>query len=271
LGLPNNLALVSLANSNLGIVFSQCSKAIVAPLPKQNKTSYNRWKEHFITIYYFKDSFVLSETMELIKGFLMRIKVVTLLPICVVLFLSSCQFGKINDSLPKSTDEKSGTQETNIESLEPKEMVTQEENTVATATYTVEWSEISEDGVNEDEFLENMDTELLKEIATELQTLVEEIQQKQMEDPESVLRGEWISDITESDRYKAVVNMGPRAMKPLYWIIYKSDNQGLYEYICCMALEELSGYDFTDENGTGWAMSKDFLNRFTKRILNDKK
>lgn len=142
--------------------------------------------------------------------------------------------------------------------------------TMTPETNVIEWLGISEDGVDEDAFLENLDVELLKEIAAEFQALVEEVQQKQIEDPESVLRGEWYTDIIESDKYIKVVNMGDEAMKPLYWIIYKSDNQGLYEYICCMALEELSGYDFTDDNGIGWATSKDFLDRFTKRITSDK-
>ena len=39
-------------------------------------------------------------------------------------------------------------------------------------------------------------------------------------------------------------------MKPLYWIIYKSPEAGLYEYICARALAELSGYPPENDDGT---------------------
>jgi len=185
------------------------------------------------------------------------------LAIGIVLFLAACQAGNDRpESSPGITGDAPVTRETDTEPSET-DLETPEAS-------TEEWLGISAEGVDEAAFLESMDVELLEQIAKELQALVEEVQQKQIEDPESVLRGDWVSDITGSGRYHKVVNMGTRAMKPLYWIIYKSENQGLYEYICCMALEELSGCDFTDANGTGWATSKDFLDRFTKRIVSKK-
>mgnify|MGYP006948544004 CR=1 FL=1 len=54
----------------------------------------------------------------------------------------------------------------------------------------------------------------------------------------------------DSDRYKKVLGMGEAAMKPLYWIIYKSPEAGLYEYICARALAELSGYPPENDDGT---------------------
>ena len=205
----------------------------------------------------------------------MRIGVVILVAIGITVFLGVTQYGNIDDSLSvnsiKATNDMLTRQETDTKPLETSEMITPETPPVTMGTNAIEWVEISEDGVDEDAFLENLDTELLNEIAAEFQSLVDEVQQKQIEDPESVLRGEWIGDITECGRYIKVVNMGVRAMKPLYWIIYKSDNQGLYEYTCCMALEELSGYDFTDADGMGWATSKEFLDRFTMRIISDRK
>jgi hypothetical protein len=213
--------------------------------------------------------------MEIRGGSLMRIGVVVLIALGITVFLGATQYMNMDDSLSansiKATNDMLTTQGADTKPLETSGIITPETPPVTMGTNTVEWMEISEDGVDEDAFLENLDTELLNEIAAEFQSLVEEVHQKQIEDPESVLRGEWIGDITESDRYIKVVNMGARAMKPLYWIIYKSDNQGLYEYICCMALEELSGYDFTDANGIGWATSKEFLDRFNMRIISDGK
>ena len=58
--------------------------------------------------------------------------------------------------------------------------------------------------------------------------------------------------------------MGEAAMKPLYLILYKSQNAGLYEYICANALYELSGYDFE------WANSKEFMENFNKKIIENR-
>ena len=61
------------------------------------------------------------------------------------------------------------------------------------------------------------------------------------------------------------------AMKPLYFIIYKSEKAGLYEYICSYALYELSGYNFTKEDGSlTWKNSKEFLERFNEKIIEDR-
>ena len=63
-----------------------------------------------------------------------------------------------------------------------------------------------------------------------------------------------------------MLEIGNPAMKPLYWIIYKSPNAGMYEYICAMALYELSGYDFLNEDGSlSWTNSKEFVERFNEK------
>jgi len=134
---------------------------------------------------------------------------------------------------------------------------------------SIEWPEISSEGVDEDAFLSGLDFKLLEEIAAELQALCEEIAQKQRDDPAYALSAEWWDDVNESGRFRKVVNMGGSAMKPLYWVIYKSSQQGFYEYTCAMALQEISGYDFAKDDGQGWATSKEFLNLFTQKILSE--
>jgi len=198
----------------------------------------------------------------------MRKMLITLLTIVAVLLLASCQYRNMNNFLTESSPNVTG--DTLITPKAAIESVIGNTPTVTSETNAIEWLGVSENGVDEDVFLENIDMELLKEIAAEFQTLVEEVQQKEMEDPEFVLRGEWHKFIIENDKYSKIVNMGGDAMKPLFWIIYKSDNQGLYEYTCCMALEEISGYDLSTD-GIGWATSKDFLDRFIKRLLSDKR
>ena len=134
----------------------------------------------------------------------------------------------------------------------------------------VKWDEITANGVDEKLFLKNLNMDDLKYIATELQTLVQEEIEAERTNLEIVLAEGWVR-VFNSERYKNVINMGSSAMKPLYWIIYKSENAGMYEYICATALSELSEFDSTNEDGTlTWSNSKDFLEQFNKKILENK-
>lgn len=135
----------------------------------------------------------------------------------------------------------------------------------------LDWSAISENGVDEALFLENLDLGTLEEIAEELQALVREEKEEERKNPELVLTEGWVR-VFDSARYNKVLDMGQAAMKPLYWIIYKSPNTGIYEYICANALYELSGFDFSAEDGAlTWSTSKELLEQFNKRIMEDKK
>ena len=127
----------------------------------------------------------------------------------------------------------------------------------------VTWEEITPDGVNEELLIKNVDEELLTQIATELQTLVKEEKEEERENPEIVITEGW-TRVFKSERYKKVLNMRESAMKPLYLILYKSPNAGMYEYICANALYELSGYDFE------WSNSKEFMENFNKKIIENR-
>ncbi len=133
---------------------------------------------------------------------------------------------------------------------------------VNTESNAIKWEEITANGINEELLFQNVDEELLTQIATELQTLVEEEAEAERKNPEIVITEGW-TRVFKSERYKKVLNMGTPAMKPLYLILYKSPNAGLYEYMCANALYELSGYDFE------WTNSKEFLEKFNEKILEE--
>lgn len=47
---------------------------------------------------------------------------------------------------------------------------------------------------------------------------------------------------------------------------------GMYEYICASAFYEISGYDFTKENGELiWSTSEEFIEVFNEQILGERK
>jgi|GEM_PF-2001378 len=134
------------------------------------------------------------------------------------------------------------------------------------------WDEITENGVDEDKLIENVDTDTLESIAGQLQGLCRKIDQKGEVDKEYWLRGEWYDDALKSEEYAYVVSLKEKAVKPLFLILYKSENAGMYEWICAKALEEISGYDFSSENNrNGWKDSREFLELFIQRVVESKK
>lgn len=134
----------------------------------------------------------------------------------------------------------------------------------------VDWSGITENGVDEDIVFQNLDIGVLEEIAKKLQNRVKEAEIAEAEDPAFTLEGKWYSFMFDSEAYKEVVALGEKAMLPLFWILYKSPNAGLYEYTCATALAELSEVYFVDEAAfSDWKDSQDFLEQFINRIAEE--
>ena len=131
----------------------------------------------------------------------------------------------------------------------------------------VAWNEITKEGVNEELLLQNVNTSDLEKISFLLQSLSEEIAIKEKEDINFYLSAGWYDYALDSEQYNEVINMGNAAIKPLYLIIYKSPNQGSYEYICAMALSKLVNFDDINDS---WSTSKEFLEKFNKKVINNK-
>ena len=127
----------------------------------------------------------------------------------------------------------------------------------------VTWNEITKDGIDEKMLLENVDIEILTQIATELQSAINEEIEDERKNPEIVITEGW-TRIFDKEQYKKVLYIGKDAMKPLYLILYKSPNAGEYEYLCAKILYELSGFDFY------WTNSTEFLEEFNKKIIESK-
>ena len=122
----------------------------------------------------------------------------------------------------------------------------------------------------EDIVFQNLDIGVLEEIAEKLQNRVKEAEVAEAEDPTFTLEGKWYPFMFDSNAYKEVVALGEKAMLPLFWILYKSPNAGLYEYTCASALAELSEVYFEDETAfSDWKDSRDFLEQFITRIAEE--
>ena len=158
------------------------------------------------------------------------------------------------------------------ESLEAEtsESFSETEQTNAGSSKT-SWSFITEDGVDEELLIADLDEEVIVYVADELQSLVEEEVKEERENPEILLSEGW-TRVFEKEQYTHVLELGESAMLPLYFILYKSENSGMYEYICACALYELSGYDFTNDDGSlQWSTSKEFQRLFEQVVLGDRK
>lgn len=193
----------------------------------------------------------MNQTNKIIIGIL-----ITVLLIVIVIFVA---YKLIENSVIHREDFKFNV--ANISSI-PVDTLDNEEN-----EEIIEWNEITEDGVNEEILLQNVDINSLEKIATLLQSLSSEIAQKEQEDINFYLSGGWYKYILDSQQFNEVIDMGNDAIKPLYLIIYKSPNQGSYEYICAMALSKLVNFDNVSDS---WSTSKGFLEKFNQKIINNK-
>ena len=120
---------------------------------------------------------------------------------------------------------------------------------------------ITANGVNEELLIKNVDKDILAEVSTELQILVDEAYEEERENPEILITEGW-ARVFNYERFKKVIDIGKPAMKPLYLIIYKSPNRGEYEYLCAYALYKISGYDFE------WATTDEFMMKFNEYVVN---
>ena len=141
------------------------------------------------------------------------------------------------------------------------------DNNVVNSEENMEWNEITENGVNEELLLQNVNAKDLEKISTLLQSLSAEIAQKEKEDINFYLSAGWYKYTLDSQQFNEVINMGKDAIKPLYLIIYKSPNQGSYEYICAMALSKLVNFNYVIDS---WSTSKEFLKMFNQKVISDR-
>lgn len=195
-----------------------------------------------------------------------------MLVICLILLFSSCKNQKdfSNNNNKIKTEKQVSTKKE--EKLEPSEDKTETSEEKVDRNEDVVWDEVTENGVDEELLLKNIDEKTLTFIAQQFQDICKKIGEKEKKDKFYWLKGEWYHDVMDSKQYHNVILLGNKAMKPLFLIIYKSPIASLYEWICSKALTEISGFDFSNENnGAGWGNSKEFLEMFIDRVLEQKK
>lgn len=206
--------------------------------------------------------------MKLFKHYIF----LAMLVICLILLFSSCKNQKdfSNNNNKIKTEKQVSTKKE--EKLEPNEDKTEPNEEKVDRNEDIVWDEVTENGVDEELLLKNIDEKTLTFIAQQFQDICTKIGEKEKKDKFYWLKGEWYHDVMDSKQYHNVILLGNKAMKPLFLIIYKSPIAGLYEWICSKALTEISGFDFSNENnGAGWGNSKEFLEMFIDRVLERKK
>ena len=68
---------------------------------------------------------------------------------------------------------------------------------------------------------EKLDTQILEKIAKNLQDIMAEEIKDEQENPQILITEGWIR-IFNKEKYKKIISIGKPAMKPLYYILYKS-------------------------------------------------
>lgn len=185
--------------------------------------------------------------------------------ICLLSLLSACQ-NQNNFSNNNNEIQSKGQTLTNTK-IQSKEQASVNNKKQSENNEDVVWNEITKNGVNEELLIKNMNKQTLTYIAQQLQDIVTKIYEKGEREKFYWLTGQWFNDLMGSKQYRNVISLGNKAMKPLFLIIYKSKDAGMYEWACSKALTELSGLDFSDvNNGCGWGNSREFLELFIERI-----
>ncbi len=131
----------------------------------------------------------------------------------------------------------------------------------------INWDEITNDSIDEELLLGNIDEDILKDIAKDLQEMIEEEKKEEQDNPSIVISEGWVR-IFNKDQYRNVIQKGNLAIKPLFYILYKSENNGLYEYVCAKALEDITGIG-SELNADGtkrWSTAKEYLEIFIKEV-----
>lgn len=195
-------------------------------------------------------------------------KINTYILICIILFsLMSCkQANQLKESLSKGKNTEiqinNGAAETEISNSASKKA------DIPSNMETVFWEEITSDGVNEKLLIKNINKGNLEYVAKILQELTKLIEDKGDKDKKYWLTTNWHSDVIDSKQYKKVISMGTEAMKPLYLIIYKSHDHGLYALWCWM-IYPVTIFQKKQVEMVGMARKK-FLELLNKKILDNK-
>lgn len=183
--------------------------------------------------------------------------------IMVIFLLALMLFSLVSCSSNNSSKIENNTGSATPADSEAAKPESEESSISSQAGKRMDWPEITENGVNEELLIENIDVPTLEKVAAEFQALVQETIDEEHQNPEIVIT-KGFPRVFKTERYKKVLSMGEIAMKPLYFIIYKSEYAGMYEYICARALCDLSGADFD------WSNSKEFLENFNCMILENR-
>ena len=198
-----------------------------------------------------------------------------LLIFTIILILSACGENKNQTEITimKSADRNTEILNESQNNTKDNETVENMEHDIASDSneYELDWSDISNSELDEESFVQKLDAEKLKEVAAELQALVDEEIAEEKENPDIILT-EGLVRVFRKEQYRRVLDMGESAEMPLYYILYKSEYDGMYEYICATALSELTGLEFMNESGDyrEWSTGKEYLKLFNEYMGHDK-
>lgn len=198
-----------------------------------------------------------------------------LMVFAVLLILFACAENKTQTEITniKSANVSTETVKKPQDNIEDAETAENDEHDINfdSNEYESDWSDISNGELDEESFIQKLDTDTLKEVAVELQALVDEEIAEEKENPDIIL-SEGYARVFRKEQYLKVLDMGERAEMPLYYILYKSEYDGMYEHICANALSELTGLVFMNESGNyrDWSTGKEYLKLFNEYMSNDK-
>lgn len=105
-------------------------------------------------------------------------------------------------------------------------------------------------------------------IENKMESLMTEIDDLSKNNEQLALNSNPYAYVENSKDYKEIVEMGVRAVKPLYDLLYKSPDAGLYEYILALAIQEITQQEYIYHVDYGWKNSLEFRLCYETKVNN---
>ncbi|GKX32147.1 hypothetical protein SH1V18_46270 [Vallitalea longa] len=106
------------------------------------------------------------------------------------------------------------------------------------------------------------------DVDEKLNTIMDELEELKKSNPIIAMSSSPYAIVEEITSYDELVNMGIEAVKPMYDILYKRPDAGLYEYILAMAIEEITNQEYIYDVDYGWSNALEFRLCYERKVNN---
>lgn len=182
-----------------------------------------------------------------------------ILCLCTVISLCACSREKADTTQLENADHSDSYITENNNKTEKTDNASAEPSTEVSSTVV---HEIADAPLSKEVFADNFSAEILTEISQNVNAIIAHIsRRKKLADPSQITDDD-LEAYKNSKRYKMLIALDVAFVKPAYYIVSQSSEDGLFERILCMALSDVTGIEKKDGTST-----KQYLKVYNNRVL----